>query len=70
MYSVVVGNDGSVVVAGYTAGSWACANLGEVDFAAVKLDKDGKELWRWQVSRYATAPCTAFIVRENGGVLR
>ncbi|CAM9931836.1 unnamed protein product, partial [Ascophyllum nodosum] len=69
MYSVVVGNDGSVVVAGYTAGSWACANLGEVDFAAVKLDKDGKELWRWQEGTPLKDKIFAAVATEDGSVV-
>lgn len=46
---VVLGKDGSMVLAGYTFGDWAAGNAGEEDFAAVKLDSDGVELWRWQV---------------------
>lgn len=46
---VVAGEDGSVVAAGYTAGIWSGTNAGDEDFAAVKLDKDGNEVWRWQV---------------------
>lgn len=41
--------DGSVVLAGSTTGSWSGSNQGEEDFAAVKLDVDGVEVWRWQV---------------------
>lgn len=43
--------DGSIVLAGYTVGSWdgSEANAGEEDFVVVKLDKDGNELWHWQV---------------------
>lgn len=63
--AAAVGADGSVVLAGATAGSWSGANLrGFSDFAAVKLDSGGKELWRWQVyfavgikdSRFSTQP--------------
>lgn len=42
--------DGSVVLAGYTAGDWGMKNLGNYDFAAVKLSADtGEELSRFQV---------------------
>lgn len=44
--------DGSVMLAGITGGTWggAYSNVGgEYDFAAVKLDANGDEVWRWQV---------------------
>eukprot|EP00904_Undaria_pinnatifida_P006344 jgi/Undpi1/283/HiC_scaffold_1.g00279.m1 len=41
-------SDGSVVLAGYTKGAWIGANDGSYDFAAVKLDAEGTEVWRWQ----------------------
>lgn len=42
--------DGSVVLAGYTCGEWSGDLTGEeCDFAAVKLDANGTEVWRWQV---------------------
>lgn len=47
----VVESDGSVYMVGNTQGEWAKAHSGDSDFAAVKLDEDGRELWRWQVSR-------------------
>ena len=43
-------SDGSVVLAGYTKGAWIGANDGSYDFAAVKLDAEGTEVWRWQVT--------------------
>lgn len=45
-----VGEEGSVVLAGTASGPlniWASTSE---DFAAVKLDPDGTEIWRWQVS--------------------
>lgn len=46
--------DGSVVLAGYTHGEWSGELTGEEsDFAAVKLDANGTEVWRWQVIHYA-----------------
>lgn len=47
--NVVVGDDGSIVLSGYTEGDWNGLNAGEADFSAVKLDSNGAELWRWQV---------------------
>lgn len=44
-----VGTDGSIVLAGWTSGDWDAANEGDGDFAAVKLDADGVQLWTWQV---------------------
>lgn len=41
--------DGSIVLAGWTSGDWFGEVAGETDFAAVALDEDGVELWRWQV---------------------
>lgn len=41
---------GSVVLAGSTLGDWSGATAGNIDFAAVKLDSEGAEVWRWQVS--------------------
>lgn len=43
--------DGSVLLVGYTWGDWNNLNAGQEDFAAVILDVDGVELWRWQVRR-------------------
>ena len=47
--TVLVGEDGSVVLAGYTTGSWVDSNAGEEDYLVVKLDSDGNEVWVWQV---------------------
>lgn len=41
--------DGSVICVGYTYGSWDGPLSGERDFAAFRLDGDGKEIWRYQV---------------------
>ena len=48
-------HNNSVVLAGYTYGNWN-GNVGGGDFAAVKLDSEGNELWRWQV-RYGHFLC-------------
>lgn len=51
MQTAVVGDDDSVVLAGHTYGNWSGLRSEEfgADFAVVKLDADGNELWRWQV---------------------
>lgn len=41
--------DGSIVLAGWTDGDWFGERTGFADAAAVALDEDGVELWRWQV---------------------
>ena len=43
-------DDNSVVLAGLSRGNWSGVTHGEMDFIAVKLDPDGQELWRWQVT--------------------
>lgn len=48
--AAVIGEDESVVLAGYSSGNWNGTVMGGADCTAVKLDADGKELWRWQVS--------------------
>jgi len=42
--------DGSVVAVGETYGSWDGVNAGFDDFAAVRLDASGDEIWRYQVN--------------------
>lgn len=46
--------DGSIFVVGYTEGDWDGANIGGADFAGAMLTAEGKELWRWMVSEYAS----------------
>lgn len=38
-----------MVLAGSSKGVWNGINYGGQDFAAVKIDSDGTEIWRWQV---------------------
>ena len=47
---VFVEDDESVVLIGHTHGLWSGKSYGDVDLAAVKLDVNGGELWRWQVT--------------------
>lgn len=44
--------DGSVVLVGSTEGEWFDENQGSKDFAAVKLDIEGVEEWRYQARRW------------------
>lgn len=40
-------NDGSVVLTGWSSGDWSEFSYGGLaDFVAVKLDTDGREVWR------------------------
>lgn len=52
--AAVMGDDGSVVLVGSINGSSSAEDSCDPprcsDFAAVKLNSDGKVLWRWQVS--------------------
>lgn len=50
IYGVATGGSGSVVLAGATDGWWSGSNAGDADFAAVTLDENGTEIWRWQVT--------------------
>lgn len=47
--TVLVDEEGSVIMAGYTSGSFLETGAGEEDYLAVKLDSDGNEIWIWQV---------------------
>ncbi|CAN0100846.1 unnamed protein product, partial [Sphacelaria rigidula] len=67
--SVAVGRDGNVVMAGHTAGDWDEVNAGEEDFAAVKLDQDGLELWRWQEGTPLADKIFATAVTEDGSII-
>lgn len=57
-YGAAMAVDGSVVIRLYSSGNFAVSesssssseNLGNV--AAVKLDSQGEEVWRWQVQTY------------------
>lgn len=48
--SVLMMSDDSIIMSGYTSGSFSGANLGDMDFAAWKLDANSIEVWRWQAS--------------------
>ena len=50
-YGIFADDDESVVLTGHTNGLWSIASSGATDWAAVKLDENGNELWRWQVTQ-------------------
>lgn len=56
-YNIAEGNDGSVVITGHTFGVWSIRNSGDADFAAIKLNEHGVELWRWQVTHLVLSVC-------------
>lgn len=41
--------DGSMVISGYTDGSWATTNNGGWDFVAMSINVDRNILWEYQV---------------------
>lgn len=47
--AATVSTDSTVVLAGFSSGSWSIVNQGSNNFAAVKLAADGSEMWKWQV---------------------
>lgn len=47
--SAVAGPDGSIILAGFTEGSWLTTINGLRSFAAVSLDATGTVLWSYQV---------------------
>lgn len=40
------------MLVGSTSGDWDGENAGFTDYAAVNIDTDGKEVWRWQASAH------------------
>lgn len=49
-HTMALADDGSVILAGSTAGVWGKEGTGSGDFAAHKLDEDGNLIWTWQVN--------------------
>lgn len=65
MNDAAIGIDGSVFLAGYTLGNWGDVNAGRSDFAVVKIDADGNEIWRLQVRVQMclfSNPMTSFLL--------
>lgn len=46
---MALAGDGSVICVGQTYGSWDGDAKGGSDFAALRLDGNGEEIWRYQV---------------------
>ena len=63
--SAVIAEDGSILVAFRTDGDWDGVNVGRDDFAAVKLDANGTEIWRWQVSQAGLMSSEYILTRLN-----
>lgn len=55
-------DDGSFVIAGQSSGNFTGIDSIDVElesnFAAIKLDSEGDEVWRWQVRSYSTVVAT------------
>ena len=49
IYAAAGADDGSVIIAGRTWGSYEDVNAGYRDFVAMKFDDDGNIIWKWQV---------------------
>ena len=49
IYAAAGADDGSVIIAGNTYGSYGTLNAGSGDFVAVKIDTNGNTVWQWQV---------------------
>lgn len=51
-YGVLEGHDESIVFTGFTAGLWSVTSNGLRDMAAVSVNANATELWRWQVIQH------------------
>lgn len=49
IFAVAAVDDGSVIIAGYTEGSYGAVNSGSADVVAVEIDRDANLVWKWQV---------------------
>lgn len=49
IFAAAAVDDGSVIISGYTEGSYGAVNSGSTDFVAVEVDSDGSLVWKWQV---------------------
>lgn len=56
--SLAMADDGSFVIAGESSGNFtgieAIGVGSDSNFAAIKLDSEGAEVWRWQVRRWSS----------------
>lgn len=65
--AVAFGANDSVVLAGRTTGGFDGASAGGGDLVVVKLDPEGRELWRYQVGPAAFLTYFAFEQAAPGG---
>lgn len=49
VFGAKVGEDGSIVLFGGTAGHWGDTHEGSADIVVAKLHSNGSLLWGWQV---------------------
>lgn len=64
--AAVMGPNGSVVLAGMTKIMWNGTHTGGyLDFAAIKLDSSGQEVWRWKVRLRGGSVCPLEFVEES-----
>lgn len=61
---MTMAEDGSMVLVGYTYGAWDGVNAGETDLAALRLDTNGTEIWRYQVSCFRTVSPFTVLARR------
>lgn len=62
--------DGSVVCTGVSRGLWGNSNPGGSDFAAAKLDENGTEVWRWQVTIIGYPSKMPCLLECTGGAIQ
>lgn len=60
---VTVKNASCYLDPGHTKGDWSGTNAGNADFAAVNLDADGAEVWRYQVGFCCVIYKKSLVVR-------
>ncbi|CAM9529226.1 unnamed protein product [Hapterophycus canaliculatus] len=69
VYASAATEDEGVVLAGFTDGTWSGDNAGGSDFAAVKLDSDGVEVWRYQDGTSAHDTVREVAVQADGSII-
>ena len=61
--AIAMGDDGTVVLVGYTYGDWSTTNAGSSDCVAMKLNGDGTMSWAWQVKSHVK-PCVPGVQKS------
>ncbi|CAM9406721.1 unnamed protein product, partial [Ascophyllum nodosum] len=67
--AVAVGEEGSVILAGYTCGNWTTTQVGVCDVLVVKLDLNGTVMWTWQNGTENGDYAESAVIQEDGSVL-